>query len=607
MTDEILNYYNEELAYLREQGKEFSKVHPKIASRLKLGTGSFEDPLVGELVESFAFLTARIRHKLDDEFSEINEALLNILYPHYQLPMPTLSIIQILPDPKSDAVFYLPRNTALKSIPIKGIECRFKTAYEMDLLPAEIADVSLSGTPFMPVSVQSKEESAASLKIKLKVCNSQIDFEKINTKHFRFYINSDPYTAYALYEAIFRQANFIAIQNSSLSKPILLSKNVLKPVGFSDKESLLPYPSHAFQGYRLLTEFFVFPEKFLFFDLNLDSVDLENLGKEFEILIYLKEYDSLLEKRVTKNSLLLNCTPIINLFEVVSENIRLDHTKTEYQIVPASRKKIEEMEIYSVKKVYSSVTGEEKIEYQPFFGLKHGASRTKRYWHARRKPVWHLNRSDLEGHEMYLSFAHEDYHESHFESESISAELICSNRDLAAQLPLRAETSVLSFAESLNISFKQIEFVSQLTPVLRTSIQKQSRWQLISHLSLGYLSLSEMENSVDALREILKLYNFKKTPDTDSLIESISSIKTRSIIARHPDDMRQGFCHGLEITLNIDEKKLTGHGLFLFASILEHFFALYCSINSFTQLILNTKQRGELARWQPRIGEKTLL
>ena len=307
MRDELLGYYERELIFLRQMGAEFAQKYPKIASRLLLESDRCEDPHVERLIEAFAFLAGRVHLKVDDEFPEITESFLNVLYPHYLAPIPSMSIVQFTPKEGTLTTGYpIPRGTGLYSRPIQGTPCRFRTGYATTLWPIEMVSASLESLD--PVDTRGRWNEAV-LKLTLS-CMNDTSLKTLKTgdtqqpiSSLRFYLNGDLQVVYSLYEMIFNHATRVEIRPGLLTpsrrtKKLVLAKlptivmkpSVLGQVGFELDEGLLQYTARSFPGYRLLSEYFALPEKFLFFDLKgLDQAARAGFGSRFEVHIYLRD------------------------------------------------------------------------------------------------------------------------------------------------------------------------------------------------------------------------------------------------------------------------------------------------------------------------------
>jgi len=611
MADELLSYYEKELAFLRQLGAEYAKDHPKIAGRLGISDDTIEDPHVSRLIEGFAFLNARIQHKLDDDFPEISDALLNVLFPHYQRPIPSMSIVQFEADEeKLDSRYTIPKNTLLETEQFQGGNCRFTSIYNTDLYPVKINSAALMGRPFSTPGSNKVRGADSVLKLSLKTFNSEITFSDLRPDKLRFYLKGQAQHINPLYEMLLNECIDIVIATSEDDpSPISLGKNSILPVGFGVSDGILPYPASSFLGYRLLTEYFVFPEKFMFIDIvGLTDKLPDNAGNVLDVYVYLKTSDVELEHNIDEENFALGCTPVVNLFPHTTDPIKLDHKHTEYEIIADARRPAG-YEIYSVDKVTSVTSSGEEDLYHPFYGLNHDQQKSEAnlFWYAtRREAKLTINERD-EGTSVFLSLVDLHFNPNQPEDRTILIEATCSNRDLPGKLPFTKDHPKLQCADSAP-PCSRIRCITQPTKVVRAPLRNNARWRLISHLNLNYLSLTGRENATQALKEILRLYDFKESSVTRALIESIASIHVHPISAPLTIDGHATMCRGMEIEIELDDLLLTGSSTYLFATILEHFFSLYCSINSFTRTLIKVKSKeGYLKKCPPRAGEKVLL
>jgi type VI secretion system protein ImpG len=630
MRDELLGYYERELIFLRRMGAEFARKYPKVAGRLLLEEEKIEDPHVERIIEAFAFLTGRISLKLEDELPEITESFLNVLYPHYLAPIPSMAITQFSfgsPNDKLTAVQMLERGAKLNSRPVDGTPCQFRTGFDVQLVPMEIQSAALES----PAPKDGRGKYAESyIRLGMRCFgDSNLHEFKVGTtgeplKFLRFYINGDPQLIFPLYEIIFNQATHVefrakeapignktlkTLTNIQLKLPdpvILPAAEAIKQVGFTEEESLLPYTKRSFQGYRLLTEYFAFPYKFLFFDIHgIDQAIAKKFGSHFDILIHLKDVTPP-KAPVTADTFRLGCTPIINLFARMADPIYLSQQKYEYHIVPDVHRQTT-TEVYSIDDV---ITTDPKTnttrEFSPFYSLRHayGEQMEKSFWYATRRDS---QREEDEGTEMFVSLVDMNFNPRVPAVEVLNVRTTCTNRDLPARLPFGGREGDFEVEGSGLLS--KARCLTKPTETLRPARRRALQWRLISHLNLNYLSIIESQNGTpEALQEILHLYNFDDSSATRKQILGITGIESRKVVRRIGEHIGAGFVRGLETTITMDEDEFVGSGMFLFACVLERFFGLYSSLNSFNQTVLRTKQREEDVKiFLPRTGEQILL
>lgn len=608
MRDELLPYYERELRFIRQMAGEFAEKYPKVAGRLLLQPDTCEDPHVERLIEAFALLAGRVHRKIDDEFPEITEALLDVLYPHYLRPVPPFGIAQFQFDSAQSA----PASTKLQpgipihSRPENGNVCSFRTCYPVTLWPIRVTGASVSPvnrfvTPGMP------PDAAAVVRIGLE-CLGGLRFEQLPIDSLRFYLNGESSAVHTLYEFLFLDALRLSVRAVSAREgaaQAVLPATSLQPVGFTAAEGILPYSDRSFLGYRLLQEYFSFPEKFFFFDIKgLDRVPKTGFGTAFEILIFLKQPDQphrliALEQSVGAETFQLGCTPMVNLFERIAEPIRITQTKAEYPIVPDQHRQWA-TEVYSVDRVASGNYLEEPKVYEPFYSLRHGAPENghRNFWYTHRRPSFRKNDN---GTDVYLSLVDLDFKPSVPPVDMLSLRVTCTNRDQASLLKLSGEFGEL---EPEGVALVRARCLRKPTLALRPPARRGLQWRLISHLSLNHLSI--VDKGTEALQEILRLYDFSNDPAIRKQIAGIVGVTSKSSISRVVSSTGVAFCRGTDVTVEFDEDQYVGTGVYLLASVLERFFGLYSAINSFSRLTARTR-KGVLRQWQPLAGEQILL
>jgi type VI secretion system protein ImpG len=611
--DELLAYYERELTFLRQMGAEFAEKYPKIASRLLLEPDRCEDPHVERLVEAFAFLAARVHLKIDDEFPELSEALLGILYPHYVRPVPSMTVVEFHVDPeqgKLTSAMEVPRNSMLYSKPVEGAPCRFRTCYTTDIWPLAVSAAQWR-TPDRLEPPLRAPEAVAACRVEL-TCLPDVAVDNLDLHSLRFYLNGESNLVHALYELLCNNCVRVVARDltpGSRKPPVTLPAACLRPLGFREEDAVLPYPRRSFAGYRLLQEYFAFPDKFFFLELaGLEQVTGAGFGGKLELLFLISPFErgerqQMLETGVSAKTFRLNCAPVINLFPLTAEPILLDQTRYEYMVVPDTRRR-NALEIFSVDEVLSSNPQTQEIRYyEPFFSYRHAALHEKKqmFWNATRRPSGRIND---EGTEIWLSLADLSGKPVHPDVDALTVRCTCSNRDLPAKLSFGRGHGDFELEGASAI--KKIVALRKPTATLRPPMSKGLLWRLISQLSLNYLSL--VEEGKEALQEILRLYNFSDSTFLEKQIAGIMQVGSQKHFARVVSENGISFVRGTGVEIEIDEEQFVGGGVYLFAAVIEYFLGLYASMNSFSQLVARTPQRKEVLRqWPPRAGHTILL
>jgi type VI secretion system protein ImpG len=593
--DEFVRCYLEELSWLRSMGARFAEEHPKIARRLELQPGESPDPHVERLIESFAFLTARIQADLEHDFPEIAAELLDVLYPSYLNPVPPMTIVRFVPDEKPVEVR---RGTPLFVKTAVGDLCRFRTSYPVTVWPIEVTDAQF----VEPADFKFRGTRPGSV-FRLTLRSLSEPFEKLGVDTLRFYLSDmvvNRLYALQLKGELPRVA--IVPRGQTTHDPQYLTASM---VGFGEEEDVIPWPGAGHPAYRLLLEYFAFEEKFHFVDIS--GLKDFATGQEIELL-FLLDRDPGGRVHITPESFALGCTPAVNLFETTSEPIRVDQRRIDYRLV-ADHRRDRSVEIHSIRSVSgSSDFTNTSREYAPFYSYTHTMDRAKQtaFWHARRVPSL---RARAAGTDIFLSFHDDAFNVAQPPDEVVFAHLLCTNGALAAEVPA---LTPLETDEAIKV--KEIINLRKPTHPLPAHLGGEALWRLVSHLSLNYLSL-EGEKGAAALREILLLYCDPKSPSQRQRIDGIVNVSSDKVVHRLAGANWNGFARGTKVTVTLDEKHFPAGGAFLFAAVLSHFLGLHASVNSFTQLVVRhtgddrhpADEEAKGGAWPKMAGGRALL
>ncbi len=611
MRDDLLLYYERELTYMRQTGAQFAEKYPKVASRLLLETDKCEDPHVERLLEAFAFLAARVHLKIDDEFPEITEALLGIIYPHFIRPIPSMSIVQFHLDPEKGKLttgMVIERDSVLYSRPVDGVPCKFRTCYDTTLWPITVANAEWK-TPDRLTPVIRSGDAVGVIRLELRT-PADLEFSKLELENLRFHITGESSLVHTIYELLCCNLTGVLIRDlapRTQVSPVMLPPSAVRPAGFGADEGMIPYDRRSFVGYRLLQEYFTFPEKFFFFDISgLEQIGAREFKDGIEMIFLISRFEGeqrrqRLEAGISGKTFRLGCAPIVNLFPQTAEPILLDQQKFEYRVVPDVRRP-HATEVFSVDEVVS-LNQQEVVRFQPFYSFRH-STRTEKHqalWIANRRPS---NRINDEGTEIDISLVDLGLRPIRPDVDTLTVRTTCTNRDLPARLPFGSDTG--DFELESGAPVRAITTLLKPTVPTRPPLGKAIQWRLISHLSLNYLSL--VDGGKEALQEILKLYNFTDSAYADKVISGIMSVKSSPHFARVISDQGIAFVRGTHVDMELDEEQFVGGGAYLFASVIENFLGLYASLNSFSRLTARARQRKEILRqWPPRAGRKILM
>jgi type VI secretion system protein ImpG len=606
MREELLDYYAKELTYLRQMGALFAQQYPRVAHRLQLELDDCGDPHVERLLEGFAFLAARVHRRIDDDFPELTEALLKIIHPLYLCPLPSMTIVECSPDPGQTDHARIPRETELISkASVEQLRCKFRTAFDVDLWPFYIEDAKWQ--PMTRTSLG--EQAVAGARLRLR-CNGDVVFEKLSLEKLRFHLSGDANVVYPLYELFSKNCIEIQLRDPNNPKELVtLDSSAIRMVGFESNENLLPANRRSIDGYRLLQEYFAFPEKFLFFDLSgLASLCNKGFGNEAEIVFLFSKFERPerqqgLEQGVNTRTFRLGCTPAINLFRQTAEPIILSQTKHEYTVTPESRYS-EMMEIFSIEQVIAANPKlRQSVVLEPMHTYRHQTNKQTNlaFWTAKRHPN---EMRDRKPSTMSISVVNLTGQTTDPDADVLTVRTLCTNFDLPTRFPFGAAAG--DFEAVGHATAKTIIALKRPTPSVDPPAGVDMTWRLISSLSLNYLSLDE--GGRHAMQEILRLHNFTGSTASDNQIGAILAMKASPHFAMVESPFGLVPARGTFVEMNVDEQQFAGGGALLFTAVLDRFLAGYCSMNSFSQLHVRTNLRKEaIAQWPPRAGVQVLL
>ncbi len=636
MDERLLDLYNLELRHLRETAAEFGRDFPKIAGRLSLDREAKEvcpDPYVERLLEGFAFLAARVHLKLDAEFPRFTQGLLESVYADYLCPIPSMAIVKFEPEAQEGSLaggFQIKRGTLLRSQVGKGdrTACTFSTAHNVRLLPLAVTGAGYFIRDLAELNLPRELGAKAAFRIRLR---KTIDkpFREIIADPLVFHIRGADELPGQIFEQIFAHKSGLVVQSPSNRKPSIrpLPADCIRRVGFAPDQALLPPAPNGFEGYRLLREYFAFPQRFLFFELcGFQEVLAQVEGDEADFVIVLKEVDTRLEGFVDKLAFELFCTPVVNLFEKTLDRILLSNRFSEFHIVPDRNRPLD-FEIYQV----ASVTGfgdtpDQERRFLPFYQARDTDLETSAFFTLHRVPRLFSDRERLTGRrssyagtDVFISIVDSDMAPCLITVQQLGIRAWCTNRHLPIQMLRGAGPS--DFMMDISAPVTAVRLVHGPTnpqPSLVLAGQNlespqvasgRFAWRLISHLSLNYLSLKDVgpETGAEGLREMLKLYTGPDDRHALKQIDGIRTIKFQPVVRRVETPGPITFARGLEITVQFDEAAFEGQGVFVLSAVLERFFAKYVSLNSFTETVITTLQRKEIMRWPIQMGRRQII
>lgn len=615
--DELFAKYERELVLLRSLCREYAQRYPKVAARLQMDGDTCGDPHVERLIQGVALLSARVAKRLDDSYPQFTEALLNLLFPHYLRPFPSCAIARILGktgvEGQPGATTQMPRGTLLESGPVNGVPCTFKTVYDVSPSAAMLRQANFETLVKAPVAIRLPENVTSSLTLKFETTQPGELLSEDKARAIRIYIDGDSSFCAALRDALFVSTRAAYLQLDDDGAWERLPTVPITPVGFADDDAVIPFDDRSHTAYRILAEYFVFPEKFNFFDIDIATMasripaDCRHFALHLAIAELGPDSDKarMLASLSTRH-LLQGCTPIVNLFKQPGVPITYDQLSADYTLL-AHGNFPQAYEVYSVDKVHMvRQRGRDMTltEFRPFYSLRHGETAgvdRGRYWLMRHDETLAICSP---GHEKSITLVNADCEPIEIERNVLSVELSCTNRDLPCSLKIGVPEGDLSMPGAT--SSDVIRLLRRPSRPARLANGPDMQWRLISHLALNHHSLA-LEGAA-GLQEMLTLYDLARSPVSRRQIGGIVALEQGQTTAWIRHTRGSSLVHGTEIRLTLDEEAYAGAGLHLFSQVLDQFFGLYVHLNSFVELVIYSHQSGkELFRCQPRSGSMHLV
>jgi type VI secretion system protein ImpG len=620
MDPRFLGFYERELKHVRELGGEFARAFPKIAGRLGLDAFGCADPYVERLIEAFAFLTARVQQKLAAEQGEFTQQMLDLLYPSYLAPTPSMAVVQLTPDLLDSALsegVLVPRGAALRSpLGEQQTACEYRTAHPVTLWPIELesADYRTNLAELLDVERVAMPAARAALRIVLR-CAPGVRFDELPLDTLPLFLRGGGEVAMRLYEQLLGTSIGMVVQSSTRPHTFMEVQRAscVAPLGFEADEALLPAGERGFDGYRLLHEFFVFPERFMFAELrSLRPLLARTSGDRIELVVLFDRADPRLDGVVRAAHFSLFCTPIVNLFPRKSDRLQLSERDYEHHVVPDRARPLD-FEVHSITELRGHGPSGDDVPFLPMYAPDAGRARGQARYTLRRQPRA-MTHTMLERDgsvqapyvpaETFVSLVDGEHGAHRASLTQLSVSALCTNR--ALPLSLAVGKGKTDFIEQSGAPLSSVRCVAGPTAPRSSPVHGDLAWGLLSHLSLDYLALMQRDGSAAGpLRELLGLYARFADRSGQAQIEGIVDVQTQGVVRPLPFAGPLTFGRGIEVTLTCDERAYPGSGAFLLGAVLTRFFAKYASINSFTETVLCTQQRGEVMRWPVTPGRRS--
>jgi type VI secretion system protein ImpG len=622
MDPRLLRYYNQELQHVRDMGAEFARDFPKIASRLGVEGLECADPYVERLLEGFAFLAARVQLKIDAEFPRFTQHLLEMVYPRYLAPVPSMAVVQLQPDLREPVLaggVVVPRDAAMHSMVGRdtSVSCEFRLANAVTLWPLELTEAKvLEGAAALgAIGVRPGSAARSALRLGFR-CTAGVQVGQLALDALPLYLVGADSLPAELYALLMGNGTQVLVRAPGAGVAATLGREAIERMGYDDDEALLPPARRQFSGYRLLQEYFAFPQRFLFVRLAGLRRGLQQIaGDRFELVVLFDQSAQSLESTVGIDNFRMFCGAAINLFARTADRIHIEPGLPEYHLV-VDRTRPMDYEVYDVSEVQGfGDHSEPHRQFRPFYAC------TETTWHNREQAYFSLRRearrlsskqrvsgarASYIGSEVFLSLVDSDDAPFHSNLRQLAAITLCTNRDLPLNIPI-SKTATDFMLESA-APVESVRCVAGLSRPRPSFAHGEASWRLISHLSLNYLSVIDAPgDGASALREMLGLYADANDPSAQRQIEGLRSVASKSIVGRVPVAGPIAYGRGTEVTLTMEDAAFQGSSSFMLAAVLEQFFARLASINSFCKTVLRSAERGEVARWPARLGNRPTL
>jgi type VI secretion system protein ImpG len=620
MDTRLLQYYNRELQFIREMGAEFAEAYPRIAARLGMDGIDCADPYVERLIESFAFLAARVQLKLDARHPDFTQHLLEMVYPSFLAPVPSATVVELVPTPAESSLkegFKVPRGTPLRAQAggTGSTPCEYRTAHDVVLWPLAVTDVRyvVGTSSFASPTLRLSPRCRGAIRLDLRA-DQGIALRDLPLDSLTVFVYATADHAGKIYEQVLANGVGVVVRSKASGRSVALPASAIRAVGFDDEEALLPLAPRGFQGYRLLQEYFAFPDRFLFFAVDGLRAALADLdGGEFELLLLVDRCLPDLENALDESQFRLNCTPAVNLFPRALDRIHLSAHETEHHVVPDLSRPMD-FEVYAIDRMVGIGSGTEALlEIAPLYSNHHRSSETdtRAYYTVQRRPRLASQRQQRSGartsylgSECYVSIVDSRQRELSGEIRQLDVSARCTNRDLPFSLSFGK--SRLEFDLEGGAPVQTVRCLAGPTQPRPSSAFGDTAWHLIGHLTLNYLSLcdTDPDKGAEMLRHLLGLHADPNDPVAHRQVDGVRRIAHQPIVRRVPGGGPITYGRGLQVTITVDDSAFEGAGALRLGTVLQRFLSRHVSINSFVETRLHSTARGEIKQWPARTGTR---
>ncbi|WP_077002955.1 type VI secretion system baseplate subunit TssF [Variovorax sp. KK3] len=629
MDPRLLTLYEQELRYFRESAGEFARAFPKIANRLGIEGQEVADPYVERLIEATAFLSARVGLKLDAEYPRFTGHLLDIVYPQFMAPTPSMVVVSVGCDPDDANLAHGPtlkRGSGLRARQAVGqsTHCEFRTSRALRVWPVEVQRAQyFSYAPDLPLAQHPQSrEIRGGLRIALRA-TAGLKFDQIALDDLVIHFGGAEDVAWQLHECMLGKPLGVMVQplasGASAGAVRQLPASAVEAVGFEDDEALLPVTATGFSGHRLVQEYFAFPQRFQFARITGLQRVLANLPvSEVEVVVLFSRGDAALEKLVSADNVRLHCVPAVNLFAKRLDRVTVNEGVSQFHLLP-DRTRPQDFEVHTVTEVIGHggpSAGEGVLEqaFLPFYAAFHGSRHGHpAYFTTTREPRMPSAKQRTEGHrsshigsEVYMQIV--DPQQAPFAGtlRQLAVNALVTNRDLPLLLPMGRDND---FDCIDSFPAQRVRMVRGPSRPVSPVVSQGLGWRVIDHLALNYLSLADSspQQGAAALREMLMLYAGLADESRQSQVRGLLSVRSKPVARRLPLAGPIAFGRGLEVTLEVDRNAFHGHSAFLFGAVMARYLARHVEVNHFVETVLAAAGRGEIMRWRPLCGARPIL
>lgn len=591
MSDSLLSYFEQEMRFIRDEAARFAEHHPGAARSLGLSKNSIDDPQIVQLIESVALLNGRLQQRLDDSFPELTDSLIQLLFPHFLRTTPSYTLLEFIVADDASAVHSIPAGTEFDIQGEQDEKLVFRSTEDVALLPLRIDDVSVVYAPFTrPAGVN---HAQAIIEISFCTVDETINLSSLQIECLKLHLKGETNYALRLYDVLLQGTEQISI--SANGESVVLGRQAMLPLGFDLEQPLLPYQAASFGGFKLLTEFFMFTERFIGFHLELGNAIGSITGPRFKLQIFVDELSVDIARNLSAQDFSLFTTPLVNLQHIVAEPLTIDFLKKEYPIVLDAGQQ-QYLELFSVDKVIDT-TNTELFEIPQIYNEKYTRANTGLRWQLRQDLREDgvlrssLNVADLTHGSAQSSTRIWQLHTTVTNGDSVNRVLVTNRVECRDSLTLPA----------------RLQMLRRPSLPVRKNDAGSNVWALLGHLHFNYHAILGANNPISTLKNMFTMYNHSQSVQNQAFIESLISLEQRQIVAPIRVSDKNCFVYGTKITALLNPQTINV-GIALFSHLLDHFFSYFAGYNSFTQLDIYLEGQDDVYISFPRrSGCKSLL